>query len=118
MDTQDKLQRAYARLTALRGALEAERKELVQFPEKFVREYHGALHHLAESGYDVDEFKIPDEEVRPRVISSDMAGHDEYSADRWVDRGLIMAKLGAILAYFELKNARPKSQLGFHGQTK
>ena len=119
MQTGDRIIRAYARLKALREALAAEPMDRRQFPAKYVREYHDALAHLTESGFQTDEFRIPGEEVAPRVTGGNyLTGEVDYSADEYVDRSLFFAKLDAVLGYFDLVTAQPnmpKPLIGFRG---
>ena len=114
MEVDDRLARAYARLTALKKTLEAVDRRYPQFQEKHVHEFHAALDHLAKLNYDVDEFRVPPEEVDHRETMSDPDGVT-YSADRWVDREVLLTKLESVLTYFEIVTAKQKPQLGFHG---
>ena len=59
----DKIARAYARLMALKDNLPEDYK----VPETYVVEYHGALKHLKELGFDLEEFKIPRDKVSPTI---------------------------------------------------
>jgi len=121
-ETQDRLQRAYARLVALRKTLGADTGFDPQFDEKYVREYHGALEHLEAVGFDVEEFKVPASEVDHRVTGGNyVSGKTRYSEEKFVDRGILLTKLDAVLTYFEFKTVRPeepKREIGFHSRTK
>jgi hypothetical protein len=95
--------------------LEAVDRRHPRFHEKYVREYHDGLHHLVDMGFDVEEFKVPAEEVNRQVASSD-PDEKRYGGARYVDRELFMAKLDAVLTYFELKMVKPgepKWEIGF-----
>lgn len=109
-EAQDKLARAHARLTGLRRHCDAEGASenlagVAMFMDRYVEEFHEALVHLANCGFDVEEFRI-----RP-----------EHMMGRYVDRALFLAKLDSVLTYFEIVTIpaeRPKPQLGFHGPTR
>ncbi len=95
----DKLLRAYARLSSLKENLP--KNELV--PETFVIEYHDAFRHVEDLGFDVDEFKIPVNLVKPKVTSFNaISGEKTYSTTSFVDRNFLLTKLTAALSYFTL----------------
>lgn len=58
-DQSDKLARAYARLRALRENL----PEYRYIDEVYVEQYHEALRHLEEIGFDVAEFRVRPEHL-------------------------------------------------------
>jgi hypothetical protein len=115
----DKLLRAYARLSSLKENLP---QNLV--PETFVTEYHEALKHVEDLGFDVDEFKVPAHLVEPTVTSFNyVSGEKHYSTTRYVDRDFLMTKLSAALSYFQLSiqsRETPSSTqtIGFKGSRK
>ncbi len=111
----DRIARAYARLLALRNSLPNDDR----VHERYVREFHGALDHLAVR-FDVEEFRVLPEDIGRRWEATNRTGQTEWSKDTYVDRALLMAKLDAVLTYFEIVMAKPQPgsppQLGFHGR--
>jgi len=90
----------FARLSALKGNI-PERGWGV--PEKYVSEFNSILEELQNnSGEDLDDFKIPDNEVRPRVTSVNMGGKKTYSSERFCDKEFISMKIDGVLSYFTL----------------
>ena len=113
-DRNDQINRAYARLTALKATLDADARHS-QFHEKHVHEYHAILDQLAAAAEtDVDEFRVPPAEVDYRVAMVDREEGTTYTDDRWVDREVLLSKLGAVLTYFKIVTAKPQQQMGFH----
>lgn len=115
-DHTDKLRRAFARLSALKENLPA---GLVS--ESFVTEYHEALQHVENCGFDVTEFKIQPSHVNPRVTSFNyLSGRKTYSDTRYVDRNFLLTKLSAVLSFFQMTldsqdDAPAPQSIGFRG---
>lgn len=110
MTDQDKLLRAYARLTALRDAL----PNGTFVSERFVTEYHQALDHLGVLGVDVAEFRLLDGDITPRIASSNyLTGETRYTRERFVARALLLAKLTAVLSYFGMQIGHQDRPMGF-----
>lgn len=112
MDRQkDAIARAYARLVSLRENMAAMEKTRVE--EKYVREFHDILASIESVGIDISEFRVPDSEVAP-IIKMRSAFGDTYSQEKYVDKPFILAKLDAILKYFEitLSDKKPR-EIGF-----
>ena len=105
MDKDDRIMRAYARLSALRSRLGEDRH--ASFEKAYVDELHQALEHLTACGFDVDEFKVTPEQLH----AGSVLGRS------FVDRNLLLAKLDAVLKYFTLATAQPpapkKAPIGF-----
>jgi hypothetical protein len=102
-DDGDKLARAYARLVGLKESL----PDWATIPERYVEEFHSALAHLADLGFDVAEFKIPPDDL----------GRVNYSPDDLhVPRPLFLAKLTAVLTYFSIQGSSggEKRRIGFN----
>jgi hypothetical protein len=122
MDRQDRLDRAYARLRAIRDNT-TDRLQYVD--ERFVEEYHQALDHLAQLGYDTDEFKIPPNDVQPRIVGwapKRVGSRDpdipRLSNDRSVSRDLFLTKVDSALNYFAFATdpaGAKKEPIGFTG---
>jgi hypothetical protein len=117
--TEDKIARAYARLASLKDNLPE-----WQVSETYVTEYHQVLKHLEDSGFDIEEFKIPGSMVkRVQTGGNYLTGKVDYSDDKFVERAYIKTKLDSVLGYFELKMRQQKSQepqreIGFRGPRK
>jgi hypothetical protein len=110
-DENDKLARAYARLTAMQKAFPAERH--VQVHERYVREFHAALDHLEQLGYSTAEFRVPSGEIRPREEGGNyLTGEVDYSLDNYVERDLLLMKLESVLAYFRLRTEQKRAEFG------
>ena len=103
---QDRVVRAYARLTGLQKRIdENEAMGAVYMP--FVQEFHEGLDHLRSAGFDVEEFRVKRDQLKE-------AGPGEM----YVPRAMILAKLDAVLTYFNIVNSKPNPQLGFHGRAR
>ena|ERR1700730_779153 len=104
-DAQDKIKRAFARLSGVRKNID---EKDYHVDESIVKEYSAALQHLEELNIDVQEFKIPEEWLQPRVVSTGPAG-TKYAKERAVKRSLFLTKLDAVLGYF----TSTKDKIGF-----
>ncbi|MEX0931220.1 MAG: hypothetical protein WDZ88_00555 [Candidatus Paceibacterota bacterium] len=95
MENQEKYKRAHARLTSL--------KENLDYPmihEKYVSEYHQILNSLADTGIEIDEFKIPDSELKQSWASSNyMTGEVEYNDYKEIEKTFFLYKLDSLLNY-------------------
>ncbi len=109
-DNQDVLARAYATLVALRNNTE---KINYGIQEKYVREYHAILERLEGIGHTLTEFRIPREEVGPRVTSVDMSGGRTYTQENYVDKIYFLTKIDALLGYFDLISSERPRKIGF-----
>ncbi len=118
-DVTDRVARAYARLAALKEPLSSP-SHSYGIDEVFVEEYHGALKHLEDAGFDVAEFRIPMAQLGPHLrYSNYLTGEAHYTETRYVAQSLFLAKLDAILTYFTLSAPeKQKDPLGFHGPRK
>jgi hypothetical protein len=112
-DDGDKLARAYARLVGLKESLSGR----ATIPERYVEEFHSALAHLADLGFDIAEFKIPPADLGPLMTSGNyLTGEKHYSPNRYVPRALFLAKLTAVLTYFSIQGSTggEKRRIGFN----
>jgi hypothetical protein len=106
--TIDRMRRAVARLHGLRPQVAEEARRSLYVDERLIREYHGALDLLSAIGYDVTEFRVPDDEIQRQVSSSNyLTGAKTYTETRSATGTLALAKVDAALEYFRLslKNA-------------
>ena len=119
MDPGDKIARAYSRIDALKNSL----KDCALIKETYVREYHEALQHLADIGFDIKEFMIPQSAVsRIQVGGNYLTREVTYSDERYVEGALFMSKLNAVLTYFQFRRSKEeekeKPNIGFRGSMK
>ena len=103
-DRDDKLRRAYSRLSAIQRNVPPPPNYVVEYG--LIEEYHGALRHLEDLGYDVAEFKVSDNQI-DRSPNSGML---------YVNRSLFLAKVESALSYFDMEQQRPKPTIGFRRQ--
>jgi len=107
---EDSLRRAFARLTALKENL----AKGGDVREEFVQEFHEALGHLERLKFSVEEFKIPEDHIRPSITSrSNFTGEVTYSRKRYVDKTYFMIKLDSVLGYFTFSYGERKPEVGF-----
>jgi hypothetical protein len=77
-------------------------------PEKLVHEFHAILDILsAASEEDFDSFRIPKEELKPRVVSVQMGGYrspgrTNYSKDNYCDSNLFQRKIDSLTHYLPI----------------
>ena len=111
-DASDAIVRAFAPLTALRQSLPEQRL----LDESWVREYHGVLDALESLGFQLGEFRVAGEHlktVRRQTHAETQGAPARYAHDALVqlERGHLLAKLDAVLAYFEfVTNAGPREK--------
>ena len=139
----DEFVRAYAQLTALKENVPKDRDYV---DEHYVQEYHKALGHLGQLGFDVEEFEIPRQWMEPithlvpegndynpatyGLMMASPITHQVPEGDGYrtintgrsqVERAKFMMRLDAVLTYFRLASAdSPKGQqpIGFTGPRK
>ena len=80
--------------------------------EIYVKEYHTVLSKLESVGMDASDFRIPDSEVKRRVTSTSLSGNT-YSSAKYVPKQLLLAKLDAILMYFDITTSEKPKKMGF-----
>ena len=114
-DHQDKMARAYARLVSLKANLPDD----IRIREPFVVEYHDAIGHLEDLGFNLAEFKIPAAHVQPIETGGNyLTDETYYSTERYVERSYFLTKLSAVLSYFELSTKRTEASIGFRSPQK
>ena len=107
----DRLRRAYAFLSSLKQNLP---QTIHPVHERYVREYHTIIDDLKQLGFDLEQFRIPEPELKHKAVSIDMmTGRDEYSKDRYVEKAFLLVKLDALLGYFTLVIDDKKPAIGF-----
>jgi hypothetical protein len=111
-DKQDALARAFATLSSLRKNIGEMTTYSVE--ETYVREFHTVLDRVEAMGLDISDFRIPDSEVAPNVVSiNTLTGERHYSSEKYVKRSFILIKLDAILGYFEFITSEKPRKIGF-----
>ena|SRR3989338_1661033 len=112
----DKIIRLYSRLKSLRDNLP--QHDILH--ERYVNEYHGILVELQKvATLDLSEFRIPDGELKRRVISGNyVTGEVKYSNERECAKHYFLAKIDAILGYFEIKfsSKEEEKRIGFNAK--
>jgi len=110
---EDAIIRAYALLSSLRKNVDQPSiDEYNSIKSSYVEEYHKALSLLEEIGVDVSHFRIPDSELKPRLLMASSQG-STYSEEQYVRKSFFLSKLDAIITYFELRTSEPKKSMGF-----
>lgn len=77
-------------------------------PEKLVHEFHAILDILtAASEENFDSFRVPKEELKPRVVSIQMGGYrrpgrTNYSKDNYCDSNLFQRKIDSLARYLPI----------------
>jgi hypothetical protein len=104
-DRDDKLRRAFARLQAIQRNVPGPPNRVVEYG--LIEEYHGALGHLRDLGYDVAEFMIPQGQIE----------RSEVSGTLYVRREVFLTKVDTALGYFEMEQQEPKPTIGFRGSS-
>ena len=111
-EQREELLKIYAQLRAMNDNL----PQKVYSKEHFVGDQHTALNRLEKLGFQVGEFRIPEEQLLRRLTSSNyLTGEETYSEKRSVEREFMSYKLQALLGYFTLTTDDRKSTIGFHG---
>jgi hypothetical protein len=114
---QDRLYRAYARLTSLQQLLTTNlRGGFVG--TQYVAEYHGALDQLEQAGFDSADFRIPPPGLRRRATGGNyLSGETYYSDGPEVEHGVFLMKVQAAISYFTLVTESPQRKIGFAGSS-
>ncbi len=106
MDNADRLARAYAQLTAIKGNVGPKDWWI---GSAMIDEYNGALDHLDAIGFDLDDFRLPN--VRLEI--------SETTGRPTIDTNIFLTKLDSLLTYFQLlQQTEQKGPIGFRGPRK
>lgn len=106
-DNQKELKKAYVTLAALKNNLPKDSVE-----EKYAVIFNSELDRLIKLGFDLEDFKIPIQEISPRLTSfNHLSGEKHYSSKKYVDKEIVLLKLDAVLEYFSI--SRPENTIGF-----
>jgi site-specific recombinase XerC len=93
----DKLTRAYASLMPIKEVV-AQVEPVMGIQPHTIKDYNRALDHLTEIGFDVDEYRVRDDEFREFEC---MAG-TLFERGMGVPRDLLLSRVSAVLNYFSL----------------
>src|SRR5205807_8999475 len=92
--------------------------------EELVNDYHEALSHLEAAGYDVAEFRIPSDRLEHRWTGRRGTGENVYTKGKYINQRDFLARLDAVLTYFEISQPREAEEgerwleiKGFKGPT-
>jgi hypothetical protein len=112
-DRSDLLRRAFHRLQAVRSAVQGQEHN-PYIHEKYVSEYHAGLAELADAGFDVATFRIPDEQLFTYSYQRNYVTGERWTDDhRSVDRPFLLMKLDAVLGYFTSAAEPTPRPIGF-----
>ena len=100
MTDSDLLARVYATVKALRDVVAAETVKFTQ--GQYADQYNAALDRLIADGFDVTEFKVPGSAIAAHRVQTNYVTGDFRMSEPLVDRGLLLAKVNAILTYFDV----------------
>src|ERR1700682_1669187 len=85
--------------------------------ENIVRDYNAIVHALQVASHDENmvHFRIPDSELKPRVVSVQRAGRrypsrTNYSKDNYCDGGLFKRQIQALWGYIQKTDAEKKKE--------
>lgn len=105
---QTEIKKAYVNLMALQKNLPQNH----DLEEKYANMFNAELDRLIKLGFEIEDSKIPPQEIRVIVTGSNyVSGETYYSDDKYVQREILSMKLDAILAYFSISN--PETKIGF-----
>src|SRR3989344_5776579 len=94
----------YARLKTLHDNL----RGTSSVTEDYVREFHAIVDVLEKASKDdLNEFRVSDSWVKPRVTSISPAGR-KYSVTKYCDKAFLLSKIEALLLCFELSALKTK----------
>jgi len=110
----DKILRALALLTALRQNTSSESiTEYNSLSTSHVTQFHEILNSISSIGIDVKEFFIPDQEVKPKLLSISSVSGPRYSEERYIRKSLFLTKVDGIMNYLEMLLKEKPRKTGF-----
>jgi len=111
-DGHERVKKAYARLYGLKEGLRPPKYEYLAKAQAV--DFNRAIDHLVAEDFDVDEFRIQDDEIEPTQWSGPSVRWDTF-----------ITRLNAVLAYFTVKVTEakipgdpPTRKIGFEGPRK
>jgi len=110
-NVENEIRKSFAQLSALKKNL----PNTSEINEKYVKIFHKEIGRLVILGYkDLEEFKIPENEITPRPTFYSPETGTEYSDEKFVDRELMLMQLDAVLTFFQLGSE--KIEAGFQSR--
>ncbi|MEK7600274.1 MAG: hypothetical protein AAB462_04540 [Patescibacteria group bacterium] len=103
---------AYSKVIALRDNLPAS----TSVESYYIEQYHSLLESFREViGDDVDEFRVEDTEIKPRVISHGRSIGTRYSAKSYCSKNKLLSKLEGLLNYITMQSPKEDKEkiIGF-----
>jgi hypothetical protein len=71
--------------------------------EKYVKEFRSVLGKLKGIGIQVDDFEVPNSEIKPRQTSYNcMRSQSTYSREKYIDKHFLLTKMDSVLNYLNL----------------
>lgn len=109
------VKKAFANLHALKSNLPSS----TDIKEKYVHIFHNEIDRLSSSGFTgLNDFKIPESELKrqltswaPAIPELGQEKTENYSEDRYVERGILLQKIDALLTFFQVSS--PEVEIGF-----
>ena len=111
----DKLLRAISLLTALRNNIKDLHEE-GDLTESHVNQFHTILSTITFLGLKVNEFQIPESEVKHQIASQSWSSGQRnirYTDEKFVRKSIFLTKLDGILNYLDYVSKEPKRSAGF-----
>ena len=109
---QERVRKAYARLTGLKEGLRPPKSDYIDSAQ--ARDFNKAIDHLIAEHFDVDEFRIQENEIIKMAYGDPAVRYDTF-----------ITRLNAVLAYFTVTVTKPKDpgdpptrRIGFEGPRK
>jgi hypothetical protein len=109
MTNQNELKKAFTTLDALKQNIPNDDDYVLD--EKYANMFNKELDRLINLGFDVNEFKIPEQDIKQIELSRHRSGKIDYTDEKYVDKKLFLIKLDSILAYFSIMD--PENKIGF-----
>ena len=110
MADQDKLLRAFARISSIKETM----PDNFEVEERWVKEFHSALEQVStEIDSDLSEFQLDQGALYRSVAGSSMDGEISYRKGLWCERSVLLQKVEAVLTYLQLLLQPPEKKIGF-----
>jgi len=75
----------------------------------YVDDYHTILDSIEVRGIDLSVYRIPENRIGPRVLSTNPRTGKRYSEKKYCKRGFLLSKLEALIMLFELQKEGVKN---------
>jgi len=102
----DKRYFAFLSINALRKNVDSAAGSV---PERYIKEFHDALDTLEADGIDINIFRIPATEIKPKFYYTDYPRVEiKYTNEKYVPKELLLAKIDALITYLKIENSSVK----------